>query len=58
MLTEQLTYQFPDPVQNLIDELFADGVVTTSVVVGGILLTGDQLLGVEQLPVGSRSNLI
>ena len=32
--------------------------VAGSVVVGGILLTGDQLLGVEQLAVGTGADLI
>jgi hypothetical protein len=32
--------------------------VTTGVVVGGIFLTGDQLLRVEQLTVGTSANLV
>ena len=32
--------------------------MTTGEVVGGILLTGDQLLGVEQLTVGTGADLI
>jgi hypothetical protein len=32
--------------------------VTTGEVVGGILLTGDELLGVEELAVGTSSDLI
>jgi hypothetical protein len=34
------------------------GVVSTSKVIGSILLAGDQLLGVEQLPVGTSADLI
>ncbi len=34
------------------------GVVSPSVVVGGILLAADQLLGVEELTVGPSSNLV
>ena len=41
-----------------LDLLLPDGVVTSSIVVGGVLLAGDQLLGVEQLPIGSSPNLI
>lgn len=45
-------------VQNLVDQLLADGVVATSVVVGGILLASDHLLGVEQRAVGTGADLI
>ena len=51
-------YQFTDSVQEQIDDLLADGVVTTRVVVGGVLLTGDELFGVEQLTIRARANLI
>lgn len=47
-----------DAVQDLVDQLLADGVVATSVVVGGILLAGDHLLGVEQRAVGTSADLI
>jgi len=56
--TSTLIGKFSDPVENQIDELFSDGVVTTSVVVGGIFFTSDQLLWMEQLPVGSGPNLV
>jgi hypothetical protein len=32
--------------------------VTTGVVVGGVFLAGDQLLGVEELTVGAESDLV
>ena len=38
--------------------LLADGVVTSGVVVGGILFACDQLLRVEELAVGSSTDLI
>ena len=41
-----------------LDLLLADGVVASSVVVRRVLFPRDQLLGVEQLPVSSSSNLI
>jgi hypothetical protein len=50
--------QKSDAVEDLVDVLFADGVVTSGVVVGSVLLPGDQLLGVEQLSVGSSTDLI
>ena len=53
-----LVGQFPDPVQTEINNLFANGVVTTSVVVGSILLSGDELFGVEELSVGSTPYFI
>jgi hypothetical protein len=45
-------------VNDIVDHLLANGVVTTSVVVGGILLTADQLLGVEKITVFTSSDLI
>ena len=56
--TSTLISQLPDAVKDEIDDLLADGVVTTGVVVGSILLTGDELLRVEQLTVGSSTNLV
>ena len=45
-------------VEDLVDELLANGVVTTGVVVGGILLAGDHLLRVEEGAVGAGADLI
>jgi hypothetical protein len=56
--TGTLIGKFSDPVENQVDDFFTDGVVTTSVVVGGIFFTGDQLLWVEELSVGSGSDLV
>ena len=56
--TSTLISQFSDSVQNKINNLLSNGVVTSSVVVGSILLTIDQLFRVVQLPVGSNSGLI
>ncbi len=53
-----LVSQFPDPVQDKVHDLLPDGVVTTSVVVSGILLASDKLLRVEQLTVGASAHLI
>merc|ERR1719379_518542 len=44
--------------QDQIHDLLADGVVATGEVVRGILLTGDQLLRVEQLTVRTRADLV
>lgn len=45
-------------VQDAINELLADGVVTTGVVVGCVLLAGDHVLGVEQASVGAGPDLV
>lgn len=47
-----------DLIQDLVDELLSDCVVTTSVVVGRILLAGDHVLGVEERTVGAGADLI
>jgi hypothetical protein len=47
-----------DLVQDLVDQLLANGVVATGVVVGSILLAGDHLLGVEETAVGTSADLI
>jgi len=47
-----------DSVEAEIDDFFTDGVVTTGVVVGSIFLSGDELLGVEELSVSAGSDLI
>ena len=53
-----LVRKLPHPVENQVDDLLPDGVVAASVVVGGVLLPRDQLLGVEQLPIGSSTDLV
>ena len=52
------THQFANPVDNHIDNVLADGVVTAGIVVGGVFLASDQLLWVEQLTVGARAYLV
>jgi hypothetical protein len=56
--TGALVSQLASPVKHKINELFSDGVVTSGVVVGGILFACDELLRVEELAVGSSSDLI
>jgi len=53
-----LVGKFSDSVKDKVDNLLSNGVVTTGIVVGGVLLTSDELLGVEELAVGSSSDLI
>lgn len=56
--TSAVVSQLSDSVEAEIDDFSTNGVVTSGEVVGGIFLTGDQLLRVEQLSVGSGSDLI
>ena len=56
--TSALIGELSDSVEAEVDNLLSDGVVTTGEVVGGIFLSGDELLWVEELSVGSGSDLI
>lgn len=47
-----------DLVEDLIDQLLADGVVTTRIVVGSVLLAGDHVFGVEKAAIGSSADLV
>lgn len=47
-----------DAVDDIVDHLLADGVMTTGIIVGSILLAADQELGVEELAVGASADLI
>ena len=46
-----------DSLKDQVNNLLANGVVSPGVVVGSILLSGDQLLRVEHLTVDSTSDL-
>jgi len=56
--TGALVSEFSGSVENQIDQFFADGVVTSSVVVSGIFFTSDQLFWMEKLSVSTSSNLV
>jgi len=53
-----LISQLSDSVKNKVDDLFANGVVTTGVVVGGIFFASDKLFRVEKLSVSSSTDLV
>ena len=53
-----LVGKLANTVKDKINNLLADGVVTPGIVVGRVLLAGDELLGVEQLPVGPGPHLV
>ena len=56
--TSTLVSKLPDPVQDEVHNLLADGVVAPGVVVGGVLLSVDQLLRMVKLTVSSNSGLV
>ena len=56
--TRTLVSQFTDTIQDQVNDLLADRVMATSVVVGGIFLASDQLFWMEQLAVCTRTYLI
>merc|ERR1719273_2116632 len=56
--TSALISELSDSVEAKINDLLTNGVVTTGEVVGGVFLSGDELLWVEELSVGSGSHLI
>merc|ERR1711964_833256 len=50
--------ELTDAVEDEVDDLLADGVVATGVVVGSIFLAGDDLLGVVELAVGAGADFV
>lgn len=56
--TSAVVSELSDSVEAEVDDFLADGVVSSGEVVGGIFLSGDELFGVEELSVGSGSDLI
>jgi len=56
--TSALISELSDSVEAKIDDFLTNGVVTTSEVVGSIFLSGDELLGMEELSVGTGPDLI
>ena len=53
-----LVSQLPDAVKDKINDLLSDGVVSTGIVVGSILLASDELLRMEQLAICASADLI
>ena len=56
--TSALIGELSDSVEAEIDDFLSNGVMSSGEVVSGILLAGDELLGVEELSIGSGSDLI
>ena len=53
-----LVGQLADAVHHVVDHVPADAVVAAGVVVGGVLLPRDELLGVVQAPVRAHPDLV
>ena len=53
-----LIRQLADTIKDKIHNFFANGVVSSGIVVGSIFLASDQLFRMEELAIGSSSNLI
>ena len=58
METSAVISELSDSVKAQVNDFSTNGVVSSGEVVGGILLSGDQLLRVEELSVGSGSDFI
>ena len=56
--TSTVVSKLSGSVKDKVNDLLSDGVMSTGIVVGSIFLSGDQLLRVVQLSVGSSSDLI
>ena len=56
--TSAVVSKLSDSVEAEVDDFLSDGVVSSGEVVGGIFFSGDELFGVEELSVGSGSDLI
>jgi hypothetical protein len=56
--TSALIGELSDSVEAEVNDFLSNGVMSSGEVVGGILLSGDELLGMEELSVGSGSDLI
>jgi hypothetical protein len=50
--------ELSDSVEAEVNDFLTNGVMSSGEIVGGVFLSGDQLFGVEQLSVGSGSDLI
>ena len=50
--------QLANAIEHIVDDLLANGIVATGVVVGGILLARDQLLRVKEALVFALANFI
>lgn len=53
-----LVSKFADAVQDDVDDLLAYSIMTASIVVGGVLLAGDELFRMKKLAVRAGADLV
>ena len=58
METRAVVSNVADLFKDLIDELLPNSVVTTSIVIGGILFSSDHLLGMKEASIGASADFI
>jgi hypothetical protein len=56
--TGAIVGQLTEAIQSEVNNFFTDGVMTTGEIVRGIFFAGDQLLGMEELSVGTGANFV
>jgi hypothetical protein len=56
--TRAVIGELADAVENQVNNLFANRVVATSIVIGSVFLARNQLLGMVELAVGASTNFI
>ena len=56
--TSALIGKLSDSIEAEIDDFLTNGIMSSGEVVGGVFLSGDELLWMEELSVGTSSNLI
>ena len=56
--TSALIGELSDSIEAEIDDFLTNGVMASGEIVGGVFLTGDELLWMEELSVGTCSNLV
>lgn len=56
--TRAVIGELANTIKDLIDNFLSDGVVTSSIVIGGILLAINDLLGVVELTVRPMANFV
>jgi hypothetical protein len=56
--TGAIVGQLTEAIQSEVNNFFTDGVMTTGEIVRGVFFAGDQLLGMEELSVGTGANFV
>jgi len=56
--TSAIIGELSDAIEDQVNDLLSDGVMTSGKVVGRVLFARNELLRMEELPVGARTNFI